>query len=610
MNNNVDKIKERVDIVELISSYLKVQKAGVNYKAACPFHHEKTPSFYVSPSRQIWHCFGCQKGGDQFAFVQEIEGVEFPEALRMLAERAGIELEKFDRSFNDSKTRLCQIIELAVKFFEKQLWESKTGQQARKYLRERGLRDETARSFRLGYAPDSWDSLNNFLQDRGFREQEMAGAGVVIKREGGRGTYDRFRSRVMFPIANLNGQAVGFAGRTFRPGADMATSAGTGLNVGHEEAKYVNTPQTLLYDKSRILYGLDRAKLGIRQKDRCLVVEGNMDVIMSHQAGATNVVASSGTALTDQHLKIIRRYTANLDLCFDQDAAGRNAMERGIALALRQNFNLGVVMLDDAECKDPADYVQKFGEKWRERSMTTRPIFSFYLENALSTFDATTGTGKKMIVEKVLPLLKSISNRVEQAHWIAELAMHLKVKDDLLWEQMNKMAVGSVLASPIKEKETFLATAKFSVLEDYLISLLLIRPELIKLVPTVVSESEAASSSLLFFLRLFKKYLDEAPPVKVMDYLVRYASESALSPMYLESLYLQAQGWGQEFAEDDLELEFAAILNQWWRRSIVAKLADLEFAVKQAEKSRNKEALARLMGQFRETADKLSQIKN
>ena len=307
MDNNIEKIKERVDIVDLISSYLKLQKAGVNYKAKCPFHNEKTPSFSVSPERQVWHCFGCGKGGDQFTFVQEIEGADFPEALRILARRAGVELEHFDRSLQNEKTRLLEICELASTFFEKQLWHSNAGAKVLAYLKDRGVEESSVREFQLGYAPDSWDSLSAFLKSRGYGEQEIFNAGLSVKKETG-GYYDRFRSRITFPVLDINGQTVGFTGRDFDSGKKEDREI--------KLAKYVNTPQTLIYDKSRVIYGLDKAKTEIRKKDKCVVVEGNMDVILSRQAGAENVVASSGTALTEQHLKTIKRYTNNLALCF------------------------------------------------------------------------------------------------------------------------------------------------------------------------------------------------------------------------------------------------------------------------------------------------------
>src|SRR3989344_1869094 len=286
MDDNISKIKDKVDVVDLVQSYVKLQKAGVNYKARCPFHNEKSGSFFVSPERQISHCFGCGLGGDIFGFIKQIEGVEFPEALRILATRAGVELStwKPNPEYQNAKTRLLEISELAAKFFGKQLHESITGKKALAYLKDRGLTDESIEKFKLGYAPESWDGLGNFLA-RNFDIKHIADAGLLVKKDAG-GYYDRFRSRIVFPIFDMNNQIVGFTARIF------------GENKDESVAKYVNTPQTAIYDKSRILYGMNFAKLDMRRKNKALVVEGNMDVIMSHQAGATHAAASSGTGLT------------------------------------------------------------------------------------------------------------------------------------------------------------------------------------------------------------------------------------------------------------------------------------------------------------------------
>lgn len=596
MDDNIAKIKDRLDIVDLISGYLKLNKAGVNYKANCPFHGEKTPSFYVSPTRQIWHCFGCAKGGDHFEFVQEIEGVEFPEALRVLAQRAGVELKNFDRSLQNNKTRLLEICELAAKFFEKQLWHSTTGQRAKDYLQKRGLKEETIRNFRLGYAPQLTDSLSRFLRDRGFRYQEIAEAGLAIAKDNRpHNSFDRFRSRIMFPIADLYGQVVGFTGRIF---AQDSSS---------EIAKYVNTPQTLLYDKSRLLYGLDKAKTAIRQSDRCLVVEGNVDVILSHQAGVTHTVASSGTALTEPHLKILSRFTKNLHLCFDQDAAGVAAMERGISLALQHGFSLAAVKLDDPNCKDPADYVQKFGEKWRETANQTEPIFKFYLRNALQSFDPDTANGKKMITEKLLPLLKNIPNQTEQYHWLAELALQLKVKEELLIRQINDSAV---LVSPISKaghtsKEKVWENAPASRIEDHFLSLLVIKPYLAKMMSILPATEEDLWGGIKPVLLLFNRYLDEKSPQSIVDYLVSQGEERR---MRWEELLLQGQELWTDFSDHDLEIEFLSVLNLWWRRKVSAKLADLEWTIKRAEKNHDP-ALKQLIGQFQATANRLNEVK-
>ena len=342
MADNIEQIKSRLDVVAVISDYLKLQKSGVNYKACCPFHNEKTPSFYVSPERQIWHCFGCSQGGDIFGFIKAVEGVEFPEALRILARKAGVELEEFIPEARDEKERLFEIVELATKFFEKQIYNSTDGKSALKYLEERGLNTETIKSFRLGFAPNDWQALNEFLRGRGYTENEVVASGLAIKKDSGAGIYDRFRSRITFPIADINDRVVGFTGRVFdvKNGLNEqgARTSQAIERFEHIEAKYINTPQTTIYDKSRVLYGLNKAKMQIKKAEKCLLVEGNMDAVMSCQAGVGNVVASSGTALTPLHLNLLKRYTANLNFCFDTDQAGAMATRRGIGLALNQGF--------------------------------------------------------------------------------------------------------------------------------------------------------------------------------------------------------------------------------------------------------------------------------
>jgi DNA primase len=601
MSSLIDQIKERVDIVDLISGYLKLQKSGVNYKARCPFHNEKTPSFFVSPERQIWHCFGCHAGGDIFSFVRQIEGIEFADALRILAARAGIELHHRSpeyKQFQTARTRLYEICELATKFFEKQLWESKTGREALMYLRERGLTDDSIKSFRLGYAPDSWQALGNFL-GRGFSNEEILAAGLVVKKSDNLklGFYDRFRSRIIFPIFDLNGQVVGFSGRIF-PEAALATTGDQ--NAG---AKYINTPQTLIYDKSKILYGLDKAKLDIRQKNKCLVVEGNIDVIMSHQVGVTNTIASSGTALTDSHLKIIKRYTDNLDLCFDADSAGALATERGVDLALARGFNVGIVAIDEPGLKDPADYVKKYGQKWAEFSQKSKPFLEFYFETARKSFDITTALGKKLLTQKLMPFLASLVNKVEQAHWVSEIALALKVKEDVIFQQLS-------LVKPIsfesQEEDNFATTEgeKFDVLEEGVLALIMRKPQLISNIQP--EDEEFLSERLREVIRNVNLALEKVDHGSSSEIMARLTS--AVEPklaMSLEFIYLKSQELWMDIEDDKLTAEFRKMLNQMKKKRILAQLEDLEFKIKMAEKDRNKERLAVLTSEFSEISKKL-----
>src|SRR4030042_6649721 len=337
ISSPIDEVKSRLDIIEVISSYIKLSKTGANYRALCPFHSEKKPSFFVSPARQIWHCFGCGKGGDIFGFVKEIEGVEFGDALRILAQKAGVELKPLRREaavWKTERQRLYEINELAAKFFERQLENSASGKEAKEYLLGRKIKQESTKEWRLGYSPDVWRGLFDFLISKGYKTAEIEKIGLAIKNEKG-SFYDRFRGRIIFPVFDLNSQVVGFGARVFKE------------KDKKEIAKYVNTPNTVLYDKSRVLYGLDKAKVEIRKKNCVVFVEGYVDAIMCHQEGFKNTVAVSGTALTPYHLKIIKRYTDNIFTAFDMDVGGDSATRRGIDLAEMAGFNIKVVTMEE-----------------------------------------------------------------------------------------------------------------------------------------------------------------------------------------------------------------------------------------------------------------------
>jgi DNA primase len=472
MDSPIEEIKSRLDIVEFISQYLKLRKSGANYNAVCPFHSEKSGSFFVSPTRQMWRCFGCQKGGDIFTFVQEIEGVEFGDALRILAAKAGVELKRQTRESVEMKTerqRLYDVCELAAKFFEKQLEGNAQGKEARKYLLGRGLSEESVVSWRIGYSPDAWQGLHDFLASEGYDDSEIIAAGLAASSDRGR-VYDRFRGRIMFPIFDFNSQVVGFGGRIF----------GT---PKEGEAKYLNTTNTLLYDKSRLLYGLDRAKVAIRKHNACILVEGYTDVIMSAQAGVDNVAASSGTALTPYQLKILKRFTDNIILGYDMDLAGDTANSRGIDLALAQGFNVSVAR-PPYEDKDPADVIALDPEVWRKAVANTKTIMEFYFERAFAGKDAANPQGKRQIAALLLPPIKRIINTIEQSFWLQRLSRDLGVREEDLREELKKVRLNEYAPAPDISRPASVLTAKTREqrVEERVLALLLKFPQSVKII--------------------------------------------------------------------------------------------------------------------------------
>lgn len=440
MTSQIEEIKDRLDVAKVISEYIKLKKVGANYRALCPFHSEKNPSFYISPARQIWHCFGCGKGGDIFRFIMEIEGIEFREALETLAKKAGVEIKKEPLRKRTERQRSLDICEIGAKFFEKQLQETKTGKKIKEYLLSRKISQDSIERWRIGYAPGTWRGLSDFLVSKGYKREETLRAGLTITSEDKPGStpYDRFRGRIIFPIFNLQNQVTGFGGRTIQDIEKENISGKKFSDVNRSESKYINTPNTLVYDKSRILYGLNTTKMEIRKKNSCILVEGYIDVILSFQTGVKNIVATSGTALTPYQLKILSRYTKNLILGFDMDIAGEAATKRGIDTAQVQGFNVKIISLPDE--KDPADIISMDPLRWKTLIEDAQGIVDFYFHQSFQRFDEKTLDGKKEISNLLLPFIYRIQNKIEQAHWIIELAKRFRVKEESVWEEIKRMA--------------------------------------------------------------------------------------------------------------------------------------------------------------------------
>jgi DNA primase len=590
MSDTVEQIKSRLDIVDIISGYLKVQKAGRNYKARCPFHNEKTPSFYLSPERQSWHCFGCNKGGDMFSFVSDIEGVDFVEALRILAAKANVTLPERHAGESHEKSQrqaLLAVTELSSKFFEKQLWNSNSGAKALAYLRERGMTDDTIKAWRLGWAPNDWRALSGFLQEQGYASQLIASAGMAILKEGRDSLYDRFRSRIMFPICDASGQVVGFTGRVF--GAEVAVN-------GEPLAKYVNTPQTAIYDKSRVLFGLDKAKQHIRQKDACLLVEGNVDAIMSWQSGAANVVATSGTALTQQQLHLLGRYSTNLDFCFDTDQAGKTATRRGIGLAFAQNFAVKILSIRDEQCKDPADYIKTYGAKWNDVVASAKPALQYYYDESVSSFDPASVSSKKSVVASLGPLINRLTSRVEQGHWVGQLALLLRSEQSAVQADISAVKDDIATLESIEEEakpaQSVVSEKPLDPTAQEMLALLARQPTL--------------TSQLCDCTDL----LDPRIAAVVADPTILEPSYNGEHRQLIDVAALRADQLWQDYTDTQLQEHMTVLVSGLRERRVRALRLDIEREIRQAEAAHDSPRLKELLAKFQEYSTQLHQLQS
>ncbi|MCF7795333.1 DNA primase [Patescibacteria group bacterium] len=423
--NQSEEIKEKLDIVDIIRDYIPLKASGSNFKANCPFHNEKTASFMVSPEKQIYHCFGCGRGGDVFKFIMEMEGLDFVETLKLLAPKAGVRLEQKNYQSSSKKTRLQEILDLASKYFEKSLHSTDNGKKVLEYLRERGLKDDTISYFKLGYSQNSWNDVLNFLKEKKYREDEIFAAGITQKKENSSHYYNRFRNRIMFPIFDISSNVIAFTARV-NPYSQEDEKIG----------KYINSPETEVFHKSKVLYGIDKAKMEIKKQDFAIVVEGQMDVIMSHQEGFSNTIASSGTALGAEQLKIIKRYTNNLYLAFDMDKAGQMAADRGIKEALEEEMNIKIILLPEA--KDPADLLKQDRTLYEKAVKEARNMMEYYVDKVLREHDVTKVEERTPIVNKIFSLLVYMVNKIEKDYWFKVISEKVAINEaDLREEFIN-----------------------------------------------------------------------------------------------------------------------------------------------------------------------------
>lgn len=610
--DQIEEIRSKIDLVQFISEFLPLKKAGRNFKALCPFHAEKTPSFIVSPERQIWHCFGCSRSGDVFGFLMETERMEFGEALRTLAKRAGVVLQSYQPTKSESeKERLYQVNHLASEFFHYLLVSHRIGQKALNYILQRGISKDSLELFKIGYSPPMWDGLQKFLVGKkGFspKDLELSGLTILSSRSPQPIThnlqstyYDRFRDRLMFPLLDHRGNVTGFAGRVL-PEKEARLPSPAAQAAGGQ-AKYVNTPETLIYHKSELLYPLQITKEEVKKENTAVVMEGELDAISSYQVGIKNVVAIKGSSLTEPQARLLKRFAENLVLSLDADAAGDMASRRGIEIADNLGLNIKVVALE--KYKDPDEAAQKEPEYLKEQVKKAENVYDFYLNSAFQRLRGQTPEEKKKIGQELIPILAKIEDQIVKDVFIKKLAERLGVNEESIILQIEK----NVTQKPSMSAPTLKTEARLrrEILEEYFLALVFQSKEVVfllrsetaallhlplssKLVKALedYSEEDKKFSSQFFFKTLpaelqesFNKLylIDFGERVEDKDWVEKEIQKTKIQLEILEvkeelqKIWQDLRGKGKEEAEKIAEEEKKKIL------VLTQRLSSLEKAI-------------------------------
>lgn len=619
MADEIQEIKDKLDITEFINSYVPLKKTGRNFRGLCPFHTEKTPSFFVSPERQTWHCFGCNRGGDIYAFLMEKEGLTFGEALRMLASRAGVELKtKFSPQKQERKERLLAANHLASEFYHYLLTKHKAGEKALKYLRNRAIEQSSIKEFKLGYSPNSWETTGKFLLSRGFTVDELLETGLIISKprpEDGQpqpkageplahlaeatrpprprarvaGTarhwYDRFRGRLMFPVSDVLGRVVGFSART----------------LTNEEPKYLNSPDSAIFKKGSLLYGLSLAKDEIRQKEQTILVEGNLDVISTHQQGFKNVVAPLGTGVTEAHAKLSKRFAQKLTFCFDNDGAGQKATLRGIPIAQSEALEISIVQIKEAQ--DADELIRKNPNLFKEALEAASPAFAYLLSLGKEKFGADSAAAKKKIATLTLPYLTQTKDEIEKDALVKKLAEELGINEKSVWQDLERVS-DSAKESGKKdtEKPEIVKKPREILLAEHLLHLILISEKTVwvdekfKQILNDIQNDLLLSDNLAVIWQTIEKYFNKEREINLKKIGAKLP-ESAQKTYDLLILRPSDKIYEKE-TEFLADLETAAReLKKLFSRK---KLQELSVCIREAEKEEKREKVEKLKKEFKE----------
>jgi DNA primase len=570
MSSSVDQIKSKIDIVSLVGSYVKLDKAGTNFKGRCPFHNEKTPSFFVSPDRGSYYCFGCHAKGDIFSFVEEFEGLDFVGALKVLADRAGVTLDSFQKGERSHKDNLYSVLEQAVFFYQKNLEENKS---AKDYLEQRGVTKETIKEFRLGFATPEWRDLYDYLSSRGVSVGDMIEVGLLKKKDDGSKSsssyYDTFRGRIMFPISDSSGRIVGFSGRI--------------LISDDKSPKYLNSPETILFNKSEILFGLDKAKTDIRLKDYSILVEGQMDLVMLHQAGIKNTVASSGTALTPEHLIKLRRLSNRIIMAYDGDSAGFAAANRSAQIALTLGMELKIAAMPSG--KDPADLAKEDTEQLKNVLRGSKHIIDFYTDALLER----KLTGRELGLEirkNVLPYVALLPSTIEKDSFIKDIAKKAFIKEEALWEDLKQVGNNDTIYRP-KEEAKSPPKERVRAIERKIVGVLLWQKE---------NKNGTGSVNIQDIERRVRQILGDR-----LDSLISNLEKEKESLIFeTESYYNGTTNLNRDIEELVVGLE---------EEELKKKLSDTMINLQAAEQTKNSSDVLKFFEEFQRLSQKLNNLK-
>lgn len=578
--NELEEIKNSLDIAEYISKYVQLKKAGRNFKGNCPFHSEKTPSFIVSPDKQIWHCFGCNEGGDIITFAEKMEGMDFGDALKMLADRAGVKLpERINTQKKADTDKYFEINEQACQYYQKELFESVPGKMALAYLKNRGITDEMISTFRFGFSPAKGDIVTKHLNLKGFHNADLIKAGISTDKSGR--VIDMFRGRLMIPIMNQTGKVVAFTARIMDSGQKAFGP------------KYINTPESPIYHKSDVLFGFDKAKEFVRKQDHVILVEGNMDVVASYQAGIKNVSAISGTALTDNQLNLIKRFTKNIKISFDVDSAGLNAARRAIEMAQDKGFNIKVIEVPEG--KDPADLVQNDPKKWILACKKAKYVVDYVFDSTFDKYNLNNILEKKQATKELLAVVSKLQDPVEKEHYLNVLSQRVGVSIQALSDAINKTKTTS--KKETKPTVETVIKSKRETLEEHVLGLLLIEPQFAAFFFNKLGLSDFHDGVQRELIESIHDHFEKNEEFKLKVWQ-KTLSEKQLN--YVNTIMLQIE---DQFADIEEEMIGEELFNSALRlkkENLTKEKNELSAKIRQAELAGDKAKLVRYMADFQE----------